>query len=130
EELRDRAVTTAAHDLVVVGHLELGERVAGLERLAAHALRDELLLRRLRLLQVTALQIRRSRLPRRQEVHFAATRLATPAEIAVHADLAAGIDAALTGDHLLRVLRVDVERPRARVDADRDVLERVVAEDR
>ena len=55
-------------------------------------------------------------------------RFAIPAEVAVHAEAATRVNAALPLHALLRVLNVDVERPRRRINPNGNVFERTVPE--
>src|SRR6185369_16875063 len=130
DQAHHRLLAGAGQDLVFIRRLELSKGLTRFERGALHAHRDQLLLRALGLIDVGAGERSRQGLSGGQKVHLCAALFTAPAEVAVHLERTARVNATLRFGHVLRVLDVHIQRPGRRIDADWHVLERVVAQNR
>ena len=130
DDVRDRVVAAAVEELVLVGHLERDERVADLERAAAHVLLHERLHRVLDRVRVAARELRIGLAARGEEVRLRAVLVARPAERRRTPSSCRPGKTGFAFASACGLVHVDVERPLRRVDADRHVLERRVADDR
>src|SRR5690606_15652309 len=126
---RDGLAPGAVDDLVLVWRFELHVGVVRLDGLPTHALLNQLRLSLLRLVDVGARQGSGWVLTGREEIDLRPVGVAAPAEVAEDLEFSAWIYSASLGDVVLSQLLVDIEGPRRGIDADRNVLERVVTED-